>query len=176
MLWRSTSAWGNAGALMADGAYYDWGYDPAGRVGDGTARLADAAVHVSLPGRVVEGSQGGCLPDNCQTMALLADGSLWEWGSNRFGQLGDGSTRNALTPIRLIEPPGVRFDKVNSGGAANYALDSTGHLWSWGLNNVGQLGGGLLARVQLTPFRDGVILTQVSSSANEVAGFYDQQG
>jgi alpha-tubulin suppressor-like RCC1 family protein len=171
-----TSAWGNAGALMADGAYYDWGYNPAGQVGDGTRRLADIAVHVSVPGRVVEVSQGGCLPDNGQTMALLADGSLWEWGSNRFGQLGDGSTRNALTPIRLIEPRGVRFVKVNSGGAANYALDSTGHLWSWGLNNVGQLGGGLRARRRLTPLRDGVILTQVSSTANEVAGFYDPQG
>jgi len=171
-----TSAWGKAGALMADGVYYDWGYNPAGQVGDGTRRLADAAVHVSLPSGVVEVSQGGCLPNNGQTMALLADGSLWEWGSNRFGQLGDGSTRNAFTPIRLTEPPGVRFVKVNSGGAANYALDSAGHLWSWGLNNVGQLGGSLLARVQLTPFRDGVLLTQVSSTANEVAGFYDPQG
>ena len=89
---------------------------------------------------------------------------------------GDGSTRNALTPIRLTEPPGVRFVKVNSGGAANYALDRTGHLWSWALNNVGQLGGGLLARVRLTPFRDGVILTQASSTANEVAGFFGPRG
>jgi len=171
-----TNSWGDAGALLADGAYYDWGYNRAGQVGDGTRRLADAAVHVPLPGRVVKVSQGGCLPNNGQTMALLADGSLWEWGNNRFGQLGDGNTRNALAPIHLIEPPGVRFVKVDSGGAANYALDGSGHLWSWGLNNVGQLGGGVVSRVQLTPVRDDVILTQVSSTANEVAGFFNPQG
>jgi len=171
-----TSSWGDAGALMADGAYYDWGYNRAGQVGDGSTRLADVPVHVSLPGRVLEVSQGGCLPDNGQTMALLADGSLWEWGNNRFGQLGDDSTRNALTPLRLPEPPGVRFVKVDSGGATSYAIDSTGRLWSWGRDNVGQLGSRLRGPVQLTPVRDAVTLTQVSSTAYEVAGFYDPQG
>jgi alpha-tubulin suppressor-like RCC1 family protein len=171
-----TSAWGNAGALMANGAYYDWGYNRAGQVGDGTTRLADVAVHVPLPSRVREVSQGGCLPNNGQTMALLANGSLWEWGNNRFGQLGNGSTHNALTPLRLTEPPGVHFTKINSGGAANYAIDTSGRLWSWGLDNVGQLGNGLHTREQLTPVRDNVILTQVSSTANEVAGFFNPQG
>jgi alpha-tubulin suppressor-like RCC1 family protein len=170
-----TSSWGDAGTLMADGTYYDWGYNVAGQVGDGTTRLADIAVQVALPGRVVKVSQGGCLPNNGQTMALLTNGSLWEWGNNRFGQLGDGTTRNALTPLHLTEPPGVRFVKIDSGGAANYALDSSGHLWSWGLNNVGQLGAGLLSRVQLRPLRDNVVLTQVSSTANEVAGFFNPQ-
>jgi alpha-tubulin suppressor-like RCC1 family protein len=170
-----TSAWGNAGALMASGAYYDWGYNPAGQLGDGTTRLADLPVHVRLPGRVMQVSQGGCLPNNGQTMALLADGSLWEWGNNHFGQLGNGNTSNALTPLRLTEPPGVRFVKVDSGGAADYAIDTSGRLWSWGLNNVGQLGNDLPACKRLTPIRDDVILTQVSSTANEVAGFYDPQ-
>jgi len=171
-----TSAWGNAGALMASGTYYDWGYNRAGQLGDGTTRLADVAVHVPLPGRVVQVSQGGCLPNNGQTMAMLANGSLWEWGNNRFGQLGNGSTRNALAPLQLTEPPGVHFVRIDSGGAANYAIDSSGHLWSWGLDDVGQLGDGLLTREQRTPVRDDVILTQVSSTANEVAGFYDPQG
>jgi alpha-tubulin suppressor-like RCC1 family protein len=171
-----TSSWGDAGALMADGAYYDWGYNAAGQVGDGTTRPADVAVHVSLPGPVVEVSQGGSLPGNGQTMALLADGSLWEWGNNSFGQLGDGNTRSALTPLRLTEPPGVRFVNVNSGGATDYAIDSSGDLWSWGVDNLGQLGNGLHTRPRLTPVNTGVTLTQVSSTASEVSGFFDPQG
>jgi len=171
-----TSSWGDGGALMADGSYYDWGYNAAGQVGDGTTRLADSAVRVPLPDPVVEVSQGGSLPDNGQTMALLADGSLWEWGNNSFGQLGTGDTQNALTPVRLTEPPGVRFVKVNSGGATDYAIDSSGELWSWGLDSLGQLGNGQLAPEQLTPVDDGVTLTQVSSTASEVAGFFDPQG
>jgi alpha-tubulin suppressor-like RCC1 family protein len=170
-----TSSWGDAGVVMADGAYYDWGYNAAGQVGDGTTQMADIAVHVPLPDRVVEVSQGGSLPDNGQTVALLADGSLWEWGNNTSGQLGNGSTENALIPMLLTEPPGVRFVKVNSGGATDYAIDSSGRLWSWGLDNLGQLGNGLRAPVQLTPADDGVILTQVSSTASEVAGFLDPQ-
>jgi len=102
--------------------------------------------------------------------------TLWEWGNNRFGQLGDGSTRDALTPLRLTEPPGVRFVKVDSGGATNYAIDSTGRLWSWGLDNVGQLGNRLHPLVQLKPISGGVTLTRVSSTAYEVAGFFDPQG
>lgn len=167
-----TSSWGDAGALMADGAYYDWGYNAAGQVGDGSERLADVAVRVSLPGPVTEVSQGGSLPDNGQTMALLANGSLWEWGSNRFGQLGDGSFHKALRPLRLAEPPGVRFVKIDSGGATDYAIDSSGYLWAWGHDNLGQVGDGLRRHAQRTPVRDDLRLSAVSSTAAEVAGFY----
>jgi alpha-tubulin suppressor-like RCC1 family protein len=127
-----TSSYGDAGALLADGSYYDWGYNRGGQLGDGTTIEHTTAVRVALPGPVRRVFQGGSMTDNGQTIALLSRGQLWEWGSGRYGQLGDGRRVDRPTPFRLIDPPGVRFVAVHSGGGANYAIDRRGGLWAWG--------------------------------------------
>jgi alpha-tubulin suppressor-like RCC1 family protein len=166
-----TDSWGDAGVLMADGAYYDWGYNGAGQLGDGTETLSGIAVQVPLPGGVRQVSQGGSTAANGQTLALLGDGELWEWGNGRFGQMGNGGTANALSPILLTEPPGADFVTVNSGGATNYALGSDGNLWAWGRDDAGQVGDGTFALRQTRPVSDHLRLTQVSSTASDVAGY-----
>lgn len=165
------ASWGDAGALMANGSFYDWGYNHQGQLGDGTDTLSDTAVHVSLPAPVKQVSQGGSTKANGQTLALLTNGQVWEWGDGAFGQLGNGKTTNAPSPVLLSEPKGVTFVNVNSGGATNFAIDSSGRLWSWGLNSEGQLGTGSLATKQLTPVPVDITLTEVSSTAAVVAGF-----
>ena len=169
-----TASWGDAGVLMASGAYYDWGFNKAGQVGDGTQTLRATAVRVDLPGPVKQVSQGGSGPLNGQTMALLSNGQVWEWGNGSFGQLGNGQTGDATSPIRLIEPAGTQFANVNSGGATNYAIDHTGELWSWGCNSSGQTGDGAFTGIQSRPINDHVSLTQVSSTSSEVAGLAER--
>jgi alpha-tubulin suppressor-like RCC1 family protein len=61
--------------------------------------------------------------------------------------------------------------KVNSGGYACYAIDSSGRLWAWGGNQNGQLGTGTGTRFETYPVDVGIRLTQVSSTASNVAGF-----
>ena len=170
-----TSSYGDAGALLADGSYYDWGYNRGGQLGDGTTAERTTAVHVSLPGRVATVFQGGSLTDNGQTIALLSDGQLWEWGSGRFGQLGDGRRLNRTTPFRLTEPRGVRFVAVHSGGGANYAIGRRGGLWAWGLNFEGELGDGSAATLSTRPVRDPLDVGQVSSTANVVVALGRRQ-
>jgi alpha-tubulin suppressor-like RCC1 family protein len=165
-----TSSWGGSGALMADGSYYDWGYNQAGQLGDGATTDSAVPVHVSLPGRVDEVFQGGSGPANGQTIAVLADGSLWTWGNGTHGQLGDGSTRSSTTPIRITLPGGATPVTVASGGFACYAIDQTGRLWAWGRNQDGQLGTGSSGPDQLTPVATGISLTQISSTAQNAAG------
>ena len=170
-----TSSYGDAGALLADGSYYDWGDNRGGQLGDGTTAERATAVHVSLPGRVATVFQGGSLTDNGQTIALLSDGQLWEWGSGDYGQLGDGRRVDRPTPFRLTDPRGVRFVAVNSGGGANYAIDRRGRLWAWGLNFEGELGDGSAATLSTRPVRDPLDVGQVSSTANVVVALGRRQ-
>jgi alpha-tubulin suppressor-like RCC1 family protein len=162
-----TSAFGNAGALMADGAYYDWGINSSGQLGDGSRIERTTAVRVGLPGPVRQVFAGGSFPDNGQTMALLSDGQLWVWGANLSGQLGDGTIASCILPHRIAR--GGRFVAVSSGGATDYAIGPAGDLWSWGQNTEGELGDGSPAPMSMTPVRDGVHVTQVSATARNVA-------
>jgi alpha-tubulin suppressor-like RCC1 family protein len=165
-----TSSWNGSGALLRNGAYYDWGYNAAGQLGDGKTANADLPVRVALPGPARQVSQGGSLASNGQTVALLADGSVWAWGDDQRGQLGRGSTASSDVPVRVRVPPGVAFVTVDSGGSSCYAIDSSGRLWAWGGNRNGQLGTANGALVRTRPVDVGIHLSQISSTASNVAG------
>jgi alpha-tubulin suppressor-like RCC1 family protein len=165
-----TSSWEGSGALLATGAYYDWGYNAAGQLGDGGTKNSAVPVQVKLPAPVRQVSQGGSGAANGQTIAILADGSVWTWGNNAHGQLGDGGTASSDVPVRVSVPDAVTFVTVNSGGYSCYAIDSSGRLWAWGGNQNGQLGTGRTTRTQATPVDVGLHLSQVSSTASNVAG------
>ena len=165
-----TSSWEGSGALLANGDYYDWGYNAAGQLGMGTTANSATPAKVDLPGPIVHVSQGGSGPNNGQTVALLKNGSVWTWGNNDRGQLGIGSRTNSDIPVQVHVPRRVTLVEVNSGGYASYGIDNTGRLWAWGDNSNGQLGTGLQHRDETLPVDVRIHLTQVSSTAQNVAG------
>jgi alpha-tubulin suppressor-like RCC1 family protein len=165
-----TSSWGDAGALLSNGAYYNWGYNAAGQLGNGTTANSDVPVEVDLPSHVRQVFQGGSGATNGQTIVILTNGTVWAWGNNRKGQLGDGSTASSDVPVSVNVPKGVTFVKINSGGYSTYAIDKSGQLWAWGGGQNGQLGIGLGAPIKTHPVDVGIPLTQVSSTASNVAG------
>jgi len=74
------------------------------------------------------------------TMVIRTDGSLWTWGQNRYGQLGDGTTTRTEreSPVRIMED----VVAVSAGRHYSMAIQSDGSLWAWGVNGYGQLGDG----------------------------------
>lgn len=169
-----TSSWEGSGALLANGDYYNWGYNAAGQLGDGTTTDSAVPVKVGLSSPVTRVFQGGSGAKNGQTIVVLEDGSVWMWGSNDRGQLGNGTRTDSDVPVQVHVPRGVTFVEVSSGGFATYAIDATGRLWAWGGNQSGQLGTGSDHRIETRPVDVGIHFEQVSSTAQDVAGLEDR--
>jgi hypothetical protein len=113
-----------------------WGDSRFGQVGDGTNESrAQPTEVVGLPGPATQIAAGAV-----HTCALVADGSAYCWGQNRWGQLGDGTTqnRNQATPVA----GGLRFRSIHAGGALTCGITLDGEQYCWGFNQDGQLGDG----------------------------------
>ncbi len=74
------------------------------------------------------------------TVALRSDGTLWTWGNDRYGQLGQGRLTQSSTAIATQGLPSV--SAIVCGSRHNLALGRDGTVWSWGANALGQLGDG----------------------------------
>jgi alpha-tubulin suppressor-like RCC1 family protein len=76
-------------------------------------------------------------------MGIRTDGTLWTWGGNEDGQLGDGSTGAAALPKKV--GTATTWTSLAAGKAHSFGLQSDGSLWTWGRGLEGQLGDGRLA-------------------------------
>jgi len=74
------------------------------------------------------------------SLALMQDGTVWAWGRNNNGQLGDGTKTNRLTPVQVPNLSGIVA--ISAGGVHSLAIKDDGTVWSWGYNYDGQLGDG----------------------------------
>jgi len=171
-----TSSWEGSGALLSNGSYYNWGYNAAGQLGNGSTENSDVPVRVPLTEPVRQVFQGGSGPKNGQSIAILANGAVWAWGDNDRGQLGTGTRTSSNVPLHVDVPKGVNFVTVSSGGFASYATDGSGRLWAWGDNRSGQLGTGSGTAMATTPIEVGIRAARVSSTAQNVAAFRNGVG
>ena len=166
---RVFASYVNGGALTSTGAYYDWGANNNGQVGNGSTTAADVPVQVPLSGRVIMATQGGSIERNGQTIVMLSDRTLWAWGADSAGQLGDGGSSNRLSPIEVHSPVGVSYVKLSCGGWDCYAISTTGTVYSWGQNAWGQIGNGSArSGLILTPTPVDSGATLLSATANSV--------
>ena len=73
-------------------------------------------------------------------LAIKLDGTLWAWGENNYGELGDGTNISKTDPIQIGSNSDWTF--ISAGERYSLALNSSGELWTWGANFFGQLGDG----------------------------------
>jgi alpha-tubulin suppressor-like RCC1 family protein len=144
-------------ALDSNGHLWCWGYSPWGQCGVVTRRV-EAPIKISLPATVIWYYAGGSGAKNGHVLALLSNGNLYAWGSNAYGQLGNGKRDKSNPKPLQIHVPGATIVSVAAGGTSSFAVDSSGNLWVWGSNTAGRLGDPSLPRVVLTPTQ----LTKVS--------------
>ncbi len=135
--WKDIAAGGfQTLALKTDGSLWAWGNNDYGQLGDGTTQISK-----SIPVRIGTGSGwNDVAAGGAHTVALKADGSLWAWGSNEYGQLGDGPSQNRSIPVRI--GMGTDWKAISAGDSHTAALKTDGSLWAWGENYDGRLGDG----------------------------------
>lgn len=130
--------------LAADGSMWSWGGQDRGWpvLGLGKTNLTDNLIRIDSETNWVFVSAG-----DDHNLALKSDGTIWAWGANYRGQLGDGNKGMKLTngtpnlqdrPVHTVE--GNDWAQVEAGSVCSYALKRDGTLWAWGLNNFSQLG------------------------------------
>ena len=79
------------------------------------------------------------------TIAINTDGTLWAWGDNRYGQLGNDTTSDRSFPVQI--GTGKNWASVAAGSAHTVGIKTDGTLWAWGNNMFGQLGNGTLYKL-----------------------------
>ncbi len=129
-------------ATKTDSTLWTWGENSSGQNGDNTDTTRSYPIQI-MKGTywsVVAsgGLDNGNTSSSSHSVCIRNDGTLWAWGSNNYGELGDGTNINKFVPTQI----GSNSDwaKVACGGWHTVAIKNDGSLWTWGRNEYGQLG------------------------------------
>jgi alpha-tubulin suppressor-like RCC1 family protein len=153
-------------AIKTDGTLWTWGYNYNGQLGDDTTTQRNTPVTTFAGGTNWKQVAGG----RFHTAAIKTDGTLWTWGYNYNGQLGDNTTINTPTPVTTFAG-GTNWKQVANGRFHTAAIKTDGTLWTWGGNTSGQLGHGYYndSSTPVTTFAGGTNWKQVSSRYDNTA-------
>ena len=125
----------SVGIKKSNGTAWTWGSNADGQLGDGTTTNRNSPVSVIGAHSFVDikGATGESM-----TLALKADGSVWGWGRNLTGSLGDNSTTNRSSPVVVVGAHS--FIQIAAVRESGLGLKADGSIWAWGQNTNGQLG------------------------------------
>ena len=154
--WTMIDAGGGHVCGLAGGQLYCWGGNAAGECGvDGGDVTAPTAVSVAN-GPTSWTSVAAGLGYTC----AIGDGGLWCWGTNSYGELGDGDSNQTSIPTRI----GISSDWVSvaAGDGHTCAINSAHELWCWGFCQYGQCGPGAVMFSQMTPANTGATAIAVA--------------
>lgn len=136
---REVSAGSNYSmAIKNDGSLWAWGYNLSGVFGNGrSSDFVNFDNNSNVPIKIMDNvATVSCGPSH--VLAVKTDGSLWSWGANNRGQLGDGTNKTSYVPKKIMD----NAVAACAGAEFSMAVKADGSLWSWGCNYWGILGNG----------------------------------
>ena len=112
--------------IKADGTLWVWGANGSGKLGTGNTNWV-----IATPTQIGTATNWLSVSDGWyHTIALKTDGTLWAWGDNEYGQLGDNTTVDKLTPTQI--GTATNWQTIETGIYHSLALKTDGTLWFWG--------------------------------------------
>lgn len=165
--WCQVSAGGlHTAAVRSNGSLWTWGSNGSGQLGDGTSSAR------SSPGSIIGGFADWCQVSTgyLNTVAIRTNGTLWAWGDNIAGQLGDGTVTGKSSPVS-VAGGFTDWCQVSAGRYSTVAIKTNGTLWAWGDNIIGQLGDGTTANRSSPVVVVGGITSWCAASVGRNAAF-----
>ena len=159
----SAGGW-HALAIDEDGNTWAWGQNSHGHLGNSTSTVSDFAAN-PVPVRVRYPANAGSVTATqvsagvYHSLAVDTDGNTWAWGYNDFGQLGDNTTSERHTPVKVFASkqstssagPWLNAVQISAGWQHSLAVGTDGVAKAWGNNQYGQLGNPNAGSRSLTP-------------------------
>ena len=143
--WSEISIGGNNGSatgfglgLRTNGTAWGWGFNSQGQLG--TNNGTSSASPVSVVGGFADWSQVSAGRGNSShSLGLRSNGTIWSWGCNGSGRLGDNTTVNKSSPVSVVGGY-TDWSQLFAGANFSLAIRTNGTLWSWGSYSFGKLG------------------------------------
>ena len=140
-------------AIKTDGTLWTWGYHNSGSLGTGVAGNVSTPVQV---GALTDWSKVYGHSNTHAFHALKTDGTLWGWGINSHGLIGDGSAVARSSPVQIGAL--TTWWAVGAGEGTTHAIKTDGTLWGWGRGLYGALGDGTTVN-KSSPVQIGALTT-----------------
>ena len=124
-------------ATKTDGSAWVWGYNEYGAFGNNTAVMGRSSpIQMGNTGDWTD-HNGFALQSSTQGAAIKSDNTLWIWGNNTLGNLGQNNTTHRSSPVQI---PGTWSSFTFASQKASAGIKTDGTLWAWGSNEQGLLG------------------------------------
>ena len=169
------TTWGNiAGggghtlATKTDGTLWSWGKNNNGQLGNGNAGNYERRSSPVQVGALTTWREVAC--GSKHSLAIKNNGTLWSWGCNFTGALGDGTTTYLSSPVQVGAL--TTWLNIAAGGYHTLATKNDGTLWSWGNNSYGELGIGLNSTNRSSPVQVGALTNWLKISAGPEGGYF----
>ena len=147
-LLSSSSSAEHSTTLTSTGRVFMWGYNSNSQLGDGTTTNRNVPIEITPSFSLASGDKITSLSLGWRhSSALTSTGRVFMWGWNRDCQLGDGTDTDKNVPTEITSnfslPIGEKILSLSMGSSHSSAFTSTGRVFMWGYNQIGQLGNGM---------------------------------
>ena len=150
--------------IKTDGTMWTWG-----RAHNGGLGLNQSNVAISSPTQLgSETTWRSVSRDSQNVLATKTDGSLWAWGWNQHGRLGQNNTVEYSSPVQIGSDTNWTATGIAAGGRCSFGMKTDGTAWAWGYNDKGQLG-----HNNTTHYSSPV---QLTGSWSKLSGSWEQCG